>query len=472
MRRHTITLSLSVLAVAFGCTSSGASSSGSSSGSTVDGGSSGGSSDAEAPIVSKCAPLSGAGTEHSKDIFADETWGPGLHNVTYNIYVSKKATLTLAPCAVVRVAKGYGITVGGANDGEDGTLVAQGKADEAILIEGATADKWKELLVFPKGRIRLAYVTLRGAGDENSRSGAVLHLYGDPAKPLQALATVQHVTLENGRLYGATLETHGGFSDDSTDLTIRGSLGMAMRVSGSAVRSVPAGNYTGNAVDALRLVASQGYDAIVEDQTIHDRGVPYIVGGDGSLSELAVQGEGGTTPTLTVEAGVTLKFPKSDRSSGVWIDRGTSNVPAKGVLKVQGTAAKPVVFTSAEANPKAGDWVGLVFGSIPQAANQVQYLRVDYAGGDTGTRSFSCGTPGSDDPPSNEAGILILGKPSSQFITNSTIANSAKNGIERGWVGDSIDFLPTNKFENIAFCTQTLNLPSAGVCPDPPPCPK
>lgn len=461
---------VSTLTLAFGCTSS--SSGATSSGAPGDAGSSGTNTDADTPVVSTCAPLSGPGTEHNKDVFADETWGPGLHNVTYNVYVSKKATLTLSPCAVVRVAKGFAINIGGSSDGEDGVLVAEGKPDQAIVIEGATADKWKELLVSSKGQARLRYVTLRGAGDENSRNGAVLDLYGDPSKPLQALAKVDHVTIENGGRYGVALETHGGFSDDSSDLTVRGSGELAMRVSASAVRSIPTGKYTGNGTDAFRLVASLGYDAVVEDQIIHDRGVPYVIGGDKALSELAIQGEGGTIPTLTIEAGVVLKFPKADRSSGVWVDRTTSDTPAKAILKVQGTAAKPVLFTSAEATPMAGDWVGVVFGGIPHADSRIEYLRVDYAGGDTGTRGYSCGTPGSDDPLSNEAGIAILGKPSSQFITNTTIAHSAKNGFERGWLGDAVDFLPTNKFENIAFCTQTSNRPAVGSCPDPAPCPK
>lgn len=472
MKRSLLVPTLASLCVVGACSSSGTpvSVTSDAGGTEGGGGGDGGGQGGDAAIVSKCAPVSGEGTTHNKDIFADETWGPGLHVVTFTISVSKKATLTLAPCAVVRFTKDTGMFVGGASEGEDGVLVAEGKADEPIVIEGTTTDKWKDIQVYPKGQARLRFVTLRGGGGPTSRNGATLHLYGDANKPAQALAKVESVTIEDSGKYGLFMETRGALSADSTGLTIRGSGDMPMRVSGATVSSVPPGNYTGNKNDTIRLAASAGYDVVADDQTIHDRGVPYFIGGDGALNELTIQGP--TTPVLTIEAGVTLRFPKSTGSSGVWIDRSSSDVPAKGVLKVLGTAQKPVVFTSAEASPAAGDWIGLVFGGIPSANDKVEFARIDFAGGDTGIRNFSCGTPGSDDVPSNEAGIILLGKPVGQFVTNTTIANSAKNGIERGWFGDSIDFLPTNKFENIAFCTQTLNRPQVGICPDPPPCPK
>lgn len=420
-------------------------------------------------IVSKCGPL-GEAIEHKTDITADETWGEGLHVVSFSVSIKNKATLTVLPCAVVRFQKEKGIFVGGANAGEEGTLVAEGEIDRAIVFEGESADRWNDLLVYPKGSARLRYATIRGGGGDFSRAGGSLHLYGDPALPMQTLAKVEHVTIEGSGKYGAVLETHGGFSLDSTDLTIRGSGDMALLVSGSAVKSIPSGSYKGNTNDSIRLVASKGYDQIVEDQTIHDRGVPYFIGGDKSLFDLTINSP--TTATLTIEAGVTLKFPKSDRASGLFVYGAVGATPAKGILKVAGTAEKPVVFTSAEAAPEAGDWVGVEFRDTPDAANNIEHLRVEYAGGETGASSFSCGTPGATFENSTQAAILILGQPASQFVKNSVITHSAQNGFERGWTGTDIDFLSTNTFENIAFCTQTAPRPSMGVCADPAPCPK
>lgn len=420
-------------------------------------------------VVSKCGPL-GEAIEHKADITADETWSEGLHVVSFPFSIKNKATLTVAPCAVVRFQKEKGMFIGGTNAGEEGTLVAEGEIDRAIVFEGVNGDRWNNLLVYPKGNARFRYATIRGGGGDYSRAGGSLHLYGDPSLPMQQLAKVEHVTIENSGKYGAVLETHGGFSLDSSDLTVRTAGDMALLVSGSAIKSVPTGSYTGNTNDSIRLVASQGYDQIVEDQTIYDRGVPYVVGGDKSLFDLTVNSA--TTATLTVQAGVKLKFPKSDRASGVFVYGAVGAAPAKGILKVAGTAEKPVVFTSAEAAPKAGDWVGVEFRDTPDAANSIDHLRIEYAGGETGASSFSCGTPGAAFENATQGAILILGPPASQFVKNSTIAHSAQNGFERGWTGADIDFRATNTFENIAFCTQTAPRPSMGVCASPAPCPK
>lgn len=435
------------------------------------GGSGGADNDAgtDAPVPSKCAPPTGPAIEHHTTIQADETWGPGLHVMTFGVAIRKNATLTIAPCAVVRVKKDYELSVGSGNVGDGGTLVAEGKPDEPIVFEAADADPWADILVSSQGSARLAYVTLRGGGGTYARRGASLHLFGDQYSPIKALASVDHVTVENSGKYGVYLESRGAFSPDSHDLVIRGTKGMPMSVSAPASQSIPSGTYTGNKIDAIRL-SGGGYDDYHEDGVIHDRGVPYMVGGDGNFGELSVVGGPAGPATLTIEAGVTLEFPKSDRNSGLWVDRSTGDHPAGGILKVLGTAAKPVTFTSSEATPKPGDWVGIVFGAIPNAANKIDHARVEYAGGDTGTRGFSCGTPGSDDVISNEAGIAILGQPTSAFVTNTVIANSAKNGIERAWLGTTIDFMATNTFENIAFCKQTANRTPNVACPTPPVC--
>ena len=62
--------------------------------------------------------------------------------------------------------------------------------------------------------------------------------------------------------------------------------------------------------------------------------------------------------------------------------------------------------------------------------------------------------------------------PKAAFLTNSTIKDSASNGVDRGWIGADVDFRPTNTFQNITYCVQTQPKPEAGLCPDAPSCPK
>lgn len=422
----------------------------------------------EEPVASKCPVPTGAPIEHSKTVNIDETWGAGLHDVTFDIDIRKDATLTLEPCAVVRIVASRGITAGTANIGDGGKLVAKGKADLPIVIQGKDGARWGSVLVYALGYADLAYVTIKDAGERSSRGGAALHLYGDQFKPIQPLATVDHVTLEGALKYGAVLEGRGAFAPGSQSLTVKGAGDMALRVGGPTLGTIPSGKYTGNTTDAIRIFGSAAGDIIDADVTIRDLGVPYVVGGDGQFNEMSVQGADGTAPVLTIEAGVTLKFGKA--TSGLFIDRASTTNPSRGVLRALGTAAKPVTFTSNEATPAAGDWTGIHLRGIPNAQTKIDFARVEYAGGDTGTRGFSCGTPVATDMPSNEAAIAIFGQPTSAFVTNTVILKSAANAFERAWTGTPIDFKATNTFTDVAYCSQTFPRPTAAACPDPAPC--
>jgi hypothetical protein len=100
------------------------------------------------------------------------------------------------------------------------------------------------------------------------------------------------------------------------------------------------------------------------------------------------------------------------------------------------------------------------------------HTEVRYAGADSQASSFGCPSP-ANDTFSNEAAVLVLGNsPSTQFLTESIIADSAGDGVVRGWTGAEIDFLATNSFLGIARCNQTYPKPESGVCSENLPCPK
>jgi hypothetical protein len=215
------------------------------------------------------------------------------------------------------------------------------------------------------------------------------------------------------------------------------------------------------------VLASRLYQQISEDLTMHDRGVPYLIGGDGAFGDIYLQAlPGGAPPLLTIEPGVTLKFAQAGR---LLVDAAShEEEPAQGALRAVGTPEKPITFTSAEATPNPGDWVGIVFNGTTDPRSSIDHAVIAYAGGDTGIVGFSCGTP--DHGLSIEAAVIIRGIPPGQFITNSTISHSAINGIERAWTGAGTDFRPTNTFEGITHCVQTYPRPVEGSCDDPPPC--
>jgi len=182
---------------------------------------------------------------------------------------------------------------------------------------------------------------------------------------------------------------------------------------------------------------------------------------------------GNTAPvTLTIEPGVTILFPKANATSpGARVIFGTNgNDPHNlvGILNAVGTAAKPIIFTSGEAVPAPGDWVGLFLDTA--TGSRLDHVQISYAGADSSISSVNC-RPAS----TRDNAALIIGDfstqyiPPSDLITNSVISNSAGYGIDAVWEAPSFnspDLTATNTFTGNAMCAQTYNaVTPPGICP-------
>jgi hypothetical protein len=248
---------------------------------------------------------------------------------------------------------------------------------------------------------------------------------------------------------------------------VHGSVGYPVHVYARVIGSVPTGDYTGNGHDAIAIAGSGG--AVVSDQTMHNRGVPYHVGSGQDSGRMDVNSQvANQTAVLTIEAGVTIQFPPGGTLN---FEPASGNAAARGALIAIGGSApsQKIVFTSDQASPMAGDWLGVVFGGAVDSRTVMQNARVEYAGGTTVTGSNSCPYPGMVN---NEGAIRIIGPPPTQFITSSEILSSLHHGIDRGWRADlQPDFLATNTFNAVASCKETTPRTDAGVCPVNVPCP-
>ena len=99
---------------------------------------------------------------------------------------------------------------------------------------------------------------------------------------------------------------------------------------------------------------------------------PYIV-----TSNITVKGTDGTDgiTTLTVEPGVEIRM---NRYRQITIGASSGD---PGALVAQGTAAEPIVFTSNEASPAAGDWYYLNFSNTTDDASTIlEHCVVEYSG--------------------------------------------------------------------------------------------
>jgi len=370
--------------------------------------------------------------------------------IAFDITVS--APLTIEPCAEVRIGAGRTISISAT-----GSIVADGDEARHIVITNDQADApFGIIRVSGGGSLHLSYVDVSGGGNpgnaEPSNTGTFYLQGADGTQPTQPTMFVDHVTVTKSASNGLLLRDGAGFAPGSTALTVTGSAAWPVAIWGRAAGTLPDGSYVGNAQDVITLLDSDGGGQFVENTTLRNPGVPYLVGGEHSSGGLRVTAPQGVTETtvLTMEPGVKLMF----RPDGiVEVEHFTGDVPAHGAIVAIGTPDEPIVFTSAVETPAGGDWYGLRYGLIPSDLNDLQYVRVEYAGEGSPYSSADC-HPNTHNFTTGAA-VTIWGKPASQFLTNSTIFASASHGIARNWAGKKISFLPTNTMDQVAGCDQT-----------------
>lgn len=420
------------------------------------------------PSRAACPPPVSGPTMHDGNV-AKETWTAAAspHIVRNDINIT--GTLSLEPCAEVLIAEGKSLTaVAG------GTLTAFGFPNMPIHIGAQDPTRpFAQIGAIGGGALFFAYVTIDGGGEPSTsvpdETGTIYALGVDQYAATQSIVFVDHVTIAGSKSNGLYLAEGAGFGPDSRDLTVTGAAQFAMSIWPRAVGTVPSGRYTGNAIDEIVLPGIGGAAAVQENVFMRNRGVPYRIGdtrtpGFLNIERQSVPPSPMGVPTLTIEPGVKIRVKKEGH---IAVQRFVSDEPAQGALVVLGSPVAPVVFTSAEPAPAAGDWLGIWFGGIPADNNQILFAQIEYAGGYSQGGSDACNAG------MNDAAIRIFGVPSGSFVNYSTIVNSAGHGIDRGWRSShKPDFIPNNTFTSIAGCKQSYPRDTDGSCPKPAPCPK
>jgi hypothetical protein len=422
--------------------------------------------DAGGDVVAACPATTGPTMHPAGSLTADETWSAAAspHVVQGDVTIPKGKTLTIEPCATVQVAEGHYFYV-------NGSLVADGTTTQPITIGPQTAGtRWASIEIDDPGPVDLAFVTISGGGDlPNSTLGTTIRGNGTTATGPSPILKVANVTITDSAGFGIDLSGLGAFIDGSHDLVISSS-GIAdpghpypITINTQAATSIPSGTYTGNGKDEIQIHADSPRALVDVDVTLHDRGVPYHVGGGGANNVLEVGKDGGLA-TLTIDPNVTLRFEPGGQFV---IGHYSNNNPPEGVLVAQGTAQQHITFTSAAATPAPGDWMGLLFTNSISGSDMLAYVDVDYAGG-----SCSCVVGCIPQNMTSDAAIIFFNQPSSGMITNTTISHSAMHGIDRAWDGASTpSFLGAVTFNDIKGCHETVPRDQNNACPSSIPCP-
>lgn len=419
------------------------------------------------PELEPACPAFTGPTVHDADVTSDATWtaAGSPHLVSVDVDVVDGATLRIEPCAEVRFAAGAHLRIAYPATPNRGTLIATGTAQRPITFKADGASPWASLYVHAPGQARLSFVTFEGGGSEGFEDNATIFVKG--GEEAEGLLFVDHVTVRNSVGTGIRFDGAAGFADGSQALTITGAGGSKnpypLTVSEHALGTIPTGTFTGNRVDEILIdpvYTRTAGEGIVKDLTIRDRGVPYHVGrwmGD----HLTIGGREGTLTTVTIEAGVVLKF---EPQTALKVQHFTSDRPSTAALRALGTAQKPVIFSSAAPQPAAGDWRGLWFGGVPGNTNQLEHVRIEYAGADCSCSLVTCSTISE-----YEGAIIFTAQPPRPFITDSTFKDIAGHGVTQGFDGTLVDFKSSNTFVNVSGCQQTRPRDVDTSCPNPRP---
>lgn len=407
-----------------------------------------------------CTAATGSGTTHASTIAAAETWTAAASPHIIPADLGIQAAVTIEPCAVVQIAANATVTVA-----PTGSILAMGAPGQVVTIQKKDAGAWKTIRVLG-GSVSFTHTLIDGGGAGSAVTDAAVAVLASSGST-SSMIHVDNLDVANSATQGLYVAQGTGFDSTSQALTVHGSGGYPLHIAGRLSGTIPSGTYTGNTHDELMITALGPQDSIQSNTAWHDRGVPYHVGSGNSTVRLDVAATSGVA-TLTIDAGVTVKF---EATGSLRIDTVSGTNPATGALIANGTALKPITFTSAAATPAAGDWEGIWFSEQVDPTSSIQYATVQYAGGTSVSQSGSCVYP--TQSIINDAAIRIMNSlPASQFITNTTIADSARHGIDRGWASDTkTSFQPTNTFINVAGCKETYPKDANNSCPATVPCP-
>jgi hypothetical protein len=414
-----------------------------------------------------CGTANGTIVTHSANITASETWaGDGVtHSVPNSIAINGPATVTVEPCALITLAQGASITV---NAG--GKLVAAGTSNTRFVafLRSDSTKPWGILrgtsTTTASGVIELHWTVVQGGGafgGEYHNPAIAMAGLGYSALPTPMLK-VDNVVIDTPQGVGVYFDGNAAFTSDSQSLTVQNAPGYVFETTMMSVGSIPSGTYTSGNTLPFAIVDVGPNANVFADMTIANR-LPVIIAYGGM--NIGPPGGSGPPVTLTLGPGVQLFF---NGTRVIFGGNGSQTNNSVGVLHALGTAAQPILFSSAMQSPAPGDWVGLWLDTA--TGSQLDYVIIEYAGGVSGIVSANC-----KPTTTHDYAALIVGDFSTQYvppadlITNSVIQHSAGFGIDAVWQAGTYntpDLTATNQFQDNVGCAQTYNALSSGSCPN------
>ena len=344
-------------------------------------------------------------TEISGSYTTDKTLD-GCFKVVSSISVSNNALLTIKKGSTLLFTDSTELTVS-----SDGALKAVGTINQPILFtsEQKTAGFWKGLRFYYSNNVKneLDYVTVEYGGGNDYGNLTLDANSNSPCRIKISNSTLKH-SLHHGFWFD-----DGSIIDTFSNVTSTKNSKSAGLLTADTMASLDsASKFTGNTKEYITLDSS----TLNKDATWQALTVPVNVVGDIRIPK-----------NLVIKEGSTFVFNSAK----------TFTIDSSGSLIAKGTKAKPILFTGEQKT--AGFWKGLRFYYSNNVKNELDYVTVEYGGG-------------------NDYGNLTLdansNSPCRIKITNSTL----KHSLHHGFWFDNGSIIDT--FSNV---TSTKNSKSAGL---------
>lgn len=290
-------------------------------------------------------------TELDVDSLTGEARIPaGCYLVNDNVRLTE-TNLTIDAGVVLKFSDRAGISVS-----DDSSLTVNGTQAQPVVFTGQqrTTGYWSGVNFVFSNNVKnsLEHLVVEYAGTNTASSGAVSSNSSDS---LTVRLKMANVLIRHAANYGFVFN-EGTLLDrfDSITSTQNEQPGnVTPQIAGMFGSGL---SMSGNNSDVLALSS----DAIERTMSLPDTGVPY------NAERLAVDAP------VEISAGVTIQFAAG----------GQLRISQDGSLRVSGTAAKPVLFTGAQATP--GYWRGVEFVFSNSTENDLQNLTIEYGGSGAG----------------------------------------------------------------------------------------
>jgi plastocyanin len=292
----------------------------------------------------------------TKNITTNTTWRADSVYVIKGSVDVYKTTLTIEPGTTVKFEAGASLNIGISGTNNSSTLIANGTADKPITFTSAAANPvagdWKGIKLYSCSyNNSMKYCLIQYSGEASN--GAIYLSSTDLA--------LNNCQIQDALAYGIRLDYDAVFSDMNNN-TFEKCGDHPVRMPASKAHTIGTGNiFNCPEGKGINITDSKSIEGACTWKNLNK---PYYA--EGSLD--VYKG------ILTIEPGTTIKFkPEASLKIGI---SGTSNSSS---LVAIGTADKPITFTSAAANPVAGDWKGIKLYSCSYN-NSMKYCLIQYSG--------------------------------------------------------------------------------------------